>query len=264
MPKQTGFIKIKGTLNGVCYYPLKGAYIYRTAVGPSKERIYNDPAFKPVKANLLEFGGASKLAKAICTGLKQNVAAFKDSYMTSRLSGCCRKIIQKGSGEPGQREANLFNQPELLIGFQLNKTKVFSQIYTVKPIITSNTARSVVNISIPKSDKYHLKQAPKTATHFRLTAALSIVSNYKWSDTVQGYQPQHPNSNGLGVTSQSSPLLCKIEHQNIYLQLINPISTGIPANTAITVWLGIQYGNMVQNEFSPFKTAQAMACVAVL
>ncbi|WP_104733782.1 hypothetical protein [Hanstruepera ponticola] len=264
MPKQTGFIKLKGTLNGVCYYVLKGEYIKRRAAGPSKNRIYNDPAFKSVKANLQEFGGGSKLAKAIGTGLQQNVAAFKDSYMTSRLSGCCRKIIQKGSGERGQREANLFNQPELLIGFQLNKTKIFNQIYTAKPIITGNSARSVVNISIQKSSKHHLKQVPKTATHFRLTAALSIVSNYQWSEAAQCYQPQYPNSDGLGTTSQSSPLVCNMEHQNINLQLINPINTGTPTNTAITVWLGINYGNLVENEFIPLKTAQAMECVAIV
>lgn len=49
MPKQKGIIKLKGTLNGVCYYPLKGMYIKRKATGPSRERIYNDPAFKTLR-----------------------------------------------------------------------------------------------------------------------------------------------------------------------------------------------------------------------
>ena len=264
MPKQTGSIKLKGTLNGVCYYQLNGQYIQRKANGPSKERIYNDPTFTAVKANLQEFGAASKLSKAICQGLQQNVATFKDSYMTSRLTGCCRSIIKKGSGIPGQREANLFKEPSLLIGFQLNKAKVFNQIYTAKPVITSNTDRTNITMSILKSNKYNLKQAPKTTTHFRLTAAISTVSNYKWSKSAQAYQPEHPKQNALGTTIQSVPLLCKIEHENISLELQSPIHNNLSQNIAMTVWLGIQYGNLVQNKFKPFKTAQAMECIAIL
>ncbi|MGZ0015660.1 hypothetical protein [Yeosuana sp. AK3] len=42
MAKQKGIIKIKGTLNGLCYYKLNGVDMVRKATEPSKERIQND------------------------------------------------------------------------------------------------------------------------------------------------------------------------------------------------------------------------------
>lgn len=263
MPKQKGIIQLKGTLDGICYYQLNGKYISRKAVGPSKERINNDPAFKNVKSNNQEFGAASMLSKAIRTGLAANAVNFKDTYMASRLSGLCRKIIQKGRGNLGQREANLHNNPKALIGFQLNKEKPFNQIYTVIPLITYNTSNNRITILIPKSTNNNLIKRPKSATHFQLTAALSIVSNYHWKPIVNAYKPIHPKQNGLGITQQTQPLDANIDHTQLKIQLHIPTTNPINPNTAITVWLGITYLEKQNNQYISFKTGQSMQCIAI-
>ena len=264
MPKQKGVLKLKGTLQGHCYYQLNGTYVVRKAVGPSRERINNDPAFVNVKSNNQEFAAASKLSKAIRQGLGNNANQFKDSYMAGRLTGCCRKIIQKGSGQLGQREANLHNNPTALLGFQLNKAVPFNQIYTAKPKITSNSARNHININIPKSSIYNLKQIPNTATHVQLTAALSIVSNLQWEPNLNEYKPTQTALHTFGVTNQTQPLLCKIEHSNLNIPLQIPHTDHIPENLAITVWLGITYLQVQNNTSIPYKSLQAMECIAVL
>ena len=264
MPKQKGLLKLKGTLQGQCYYQLNGKYVVRKAVGPSRERINTDPAFVNVKSNNQEFAAASKLSKAIRDGLSNNAKQFKDSYMAGRLTGCCRKIIQKGSGELGQREANLHNNPKALLGFQLNKAVPFNQIYTVKPKITNNNARNHIIISIPKSTLNNHKQRPKAATHFQLTAALSMVSNLQWQANLKAYQPTNTALNALGYTTQTQPLLCKIEYSNLELSLQIPNTEHIPENLAITVWLGITYLHIQNHNKTPYKSAQAMECIAVL
>ncbi|MGJ8593784.1 MAG: hypothetical protein ACSHXF_14635 [Aquaticitalea sp.] len=261
MPKQTGLIKLKGTLNGTCYYKLNNVHIERKATGPSKERINNDPAFAAVKANTQEFGGASILSRALRTGLNQQIMTFKDSYMSSRLSGVCRAIIAKGSGMPGQREASLFNAPAMLIGFQMLKAQPFGQIYNAKPSISINRTRTTIQIHIAQSKPNHLKRRPKSATHFRLTAALSVVSCYQWVQ--DAYQPIYPSANGLGAAEQSNPLQCNAEHLDIHFNIHSPIATDLPENVAITVWLGIQYGTSSANEFIPISTVHAMECVGV-
>ena len=263
MPKiKPRFIKIHGTLNGICMYPLNGVYIARKSSAPTKEQIKNDPRFATVKANTQEFGGASILSKAICTGLQHNVQSFKDSYFTSRLSGVCRKIIQKGSGGPGQREAHLLNHKQALLSFQLHKNYIFNQIFTAEPAILIYPERNLITVTIPKSTPNNLKYYPKSATHFTLTAAISLISAHNWHPESQKYHPKHPETNGLGATITTEPLLCKIEHQNIILELKNDYYSQ-PQGAATTVWLGITFGQKENNQFIPLQTARAMECIGI-
>src|SRR5690606_758169 len=157
----------KGTLNGVCYYPLKGVYIKRKATGPSKERILTDPAFAKVRTNNLEFGLASRLSKAIRTGILETTKQFQDPTMASRLTGTCYNIIQDGSRIPGKRDANQANNPKFLICFKLKHKHALNNIYTAKAIITSKKNRRIITHNIQESCKKNLKKIPKTATHFQ-------------------------------------------------------------------------------------------------
>lgn len=260
MAKQKGFIKIKGTIQGLCYYKLNGKDIVRKASGPSKERINTDPAFVNVKANNQEFAAAVLMSKALTKSLGPISKKFKDTYMQSRLTGACRKIIQKGNGYLGQREANLLNNSDELIGFQLNKTQVFNQIYTAQIKINHNEQQNKITIAIPKSTINNLNKLPKNASHFRLTAAVSLVSSYQWKETVKAYQPLHPNQNGMGAITQSQPLGVNNEYQNIQIQV--PIKR--TSKIALTVWLGINYLKEVNGEFLELETVKAMECIAIL
>jgi len=263
MPKQEGVFRFKGTLKGKCYYQLNGEYIMRKAVGPSRERINTDPAFSNVKSNNQEFAAASKLSKAVRQGLGYNAMRFKDSYMAGRLTGCCRKIIQKGSGLLGQREANLHNHPTALIGFQLKKDVPLEHIYTAKLETNSNTSRHQIDIKIPKTNSNHHNHKPLNATHFQLTAALSLVSNLQWIPNLNAYQPTHSALHTLSVTNQTQPLLCKIEHLNINIPLQISTTAELPNTIAITVWLGITYLNLDDGNIIPLQSPKAMACIAV-
>ena len=264
MPKQKGIIKLKGTLNGVCYYPLKGMYIKRKATGPSRERIYNDPAFKTVKANTQEFGGASKLSKAIRTGILETTKQFQDPTMSSRLTGTCYNIIQEGSGIPGKREANLANNPQALIGFKFNKKLALDNIYTAKPIITSKKNRRIITLNIPESSKKNLKKIPKTATHFQLIAALSVVSGYKCRPNQKAYRPITPKHNALGTTQKTQPLLCKIEHKNLQIKLETPVKTAVSKHASLVVWFGIQFIKQEGIQYYSLKNSKVMQCVTLL
>ncbi|MCX7548102.1 hypothetical protein OS188_09070 [Xanthomarina sp. F1114] len=264
MAKQKGLIKIHGTLNGISYYPLGGQYISRIATGPSKERIQTDPAYAKVRANNLEFGMASRLSKAIRTGILETAKEFQDSTMASRLTGVCYKIIKEGSGSPGKREASLTNNPKALKGFQLNQKQSFEQIYTAKPIVTSHKNRRIITLSIPKSSKIHLEKKPKTATHFQLIAALSLVSNYKCRPNQKSYRPVAPKHNGLGITQKSEPLLCKIEHTNLQIQLKTPVKTAVSKHATLIVWFGIQFLKQEKKQFHLLKNRQVMHCITLL
>ena len=262
MARQKGIIKLKGTLQGFCHYKLNGRHIVRKASGPSRERINTDPAFANVKANNQEFAGAVLLSKAIRIGLGEVAVKFKDPYMASRLTGTCRSVIQQGNGVLGKREANLLNLPNKLIGFELNKSQPFKQIYTATTKVECSTDRTEITINIPQSIEASVNRKPKNALHFKLTGAISCVSVYQWQKNTPGYCPLYPKRDGLGKVSCSKPLQINKEHQNIQikLQMLDPM----PPYLAITVWLGITFGKTIENNFKPMETSKAMQCIAIL
>jgi hypothetical protein len=174
-------LKIIGTIKSITYYRLNGEYVKRKSSPPTRDQILYDPRFSTVKANVQEFAGGTMLSKAIYTGLGENHKIFRDSYFTSRLTGRCRKIIQKGRGAKGQREANVFNFTEALIGLQLHKKQIFNQIYWAKKSILVNSDRSTITINIKNSSDLNLGKYPKSATHFMLTAVISTVSAHTWN-----------------------------------------------------------------------------------
>jgi hypothetical protein len=264
MPKQKGIIKIHGALNGTSYYPLKGEYISRVANGPSKEQIQTDSTYAHIKASQLEFGMASRLSKALRTGILDTAKEFQDPKMASRLTKACYNIIKEGSGSIGKREANLANNPQDLIGFQLNKKQTLDQIYTVTPVVTSYKSRRFITVSIPKSSEIHLKKKPKTATHFQLTVALSVVSNYKCRPEQKTYRPVAPKHNSFGITRTTEPLLCKIEHTNLQIHLETPVKTAVSTNASLVVWFGIQFLKQEGPSFYILKSNKVMQCIHLL
>lgn len=264
MAKQKGIIKIHGTIKGTTYYPLFGEHISRRANGPSKERIQTDPAFAKQRANNQEFGMASRLSKAIRTGILETTKEFQDNTISSRLTGVCYRIIQEGSGPPGKREANLANNPQALIGFKLKNKQALDSTYTAKPIITSHKNRRIITLSIPNSNQIHLYQTPKTATHFQLTAALSVVSSYKCRPNQKTYRPTAPKHNALGTSQKTEPLLCKIEHTNLQIQLETPVKMAVSPQASLVVWFGIQYLKLKDSQTHTFKNSQVMQCIHLL
>ena len=276
MPKIKSIIKIVGTIKGMTYYFLNGEYVARRSNPPTKDQIYNDPRFASVRANTKEFGGASILSKAIRNGLGENEKMFKDIRFASRLSGTCRKIIQKGSGKMGEREANLSNMPETLKGFQLHKTQIFNRIFPANPVVTTDQNKQLITISIPKV-KVIPPKGKSRATHFMLIGAISTVSSYKWHRKTQKYRPISAKSNGLGAMATTESLSCNKLYPNIQLTLTNPIrpnsfpfpkfnifTTNLSNSTAITVWLGITFGSMEGQTYSVHKKSRAMECIALL
>lgn len=277
MAKVKSIIKFVGTIKGITYYFLNGKYLSREANPPTKDQIKYDPRFATVKANTQEFGGASILSKAIRNGLGENEKLFKDNRFTSRLTGACRKIIQKGNGKSGERLASLANMPDALKGFQLQKHQIFNQIFATTPIITTDPNRQLITISIPRVNLTATKNNSKSSTHFKLIAVISLVAVHKWDRKTQKYQPTQTKLNGLGAMSSTAPLLLNKEHQNVSLIMANPIkqkrypfpkikflSRTKPNRISITVWLGITFGSMEGTKYKIEKKTRAMECIAVL
>lgn len=248
-----------GSIGNLTYYNLKGVGpITREKYGPSKEDMDNNPNFAVTKQNNAEFGGASIVGKALRLGLGQIGKEFQDSTFSGRLAGKIRTVIQQGDGISGQRQCNLHKAPANIIDVPLKKTNIFSRIWSAPYQCTINNQGSAITIFIPKMESHHHTKPPKYAVYFKLTAALSLVSNHQVINNT--YTPIHPQQNGIGNQTQTQPLKLNSTHTNTTLTLNIPEGKSLAKDLAATIWLGITY---LTNDTYPMESQKAMQCIAI-
>ena len=86
MAKQTGIIKLKGTIGGISFYKTGDGHLAREKGGVDKSRIQNDPAFQRTRENGSEFGRAGKGGKIIRNAIRILLQNAKDKRVVSRLT----------------------------------------------------------------------------------------------------------------------------------------------------------------------------------
>jgi hypothetical protein len=86
MAKQTGIIKLKGTIGGISFYKTGDGHLAREKGGVDKSRIQNDPAFQRTRENGSEFGRAGKGGKILRNAIRILLQNAKDKRVVSRLT----------------------------------------------------------------------------------------------------------------------------------------------------------------------------------
>ena len=86
MAKQTGIIKLKGTIGGISFYKTSDGHLAREKGGVDKSRIQNDPAFQRTRENGSEFGRAGKGGKVLRNAIRILLQNAKDKRVVSRLT----------------------------------------------------------------------------------------------------------------------------------------------------------------------------------
>ena len=262
-----------GTLDGITYYMLNGVRVCRKATPHTKEQIYNDPRFAEVRLINNEFGGASTYAKAIRTGLEPYLNTFKDHSFNGRLTSKCLQITKKGRGVPGQRNIHVLQHPEALIGIQLNTKYAFKDLLKFSPNLKQKRKGIYISFSGLKKEQFVGK--PTYASHFVLIALRNSIPEYSWDPIAKKYTPVTllPEAGSTCLTSPPIAISEIPEEIEFFLPFLkNPLhkedqttdaSAGTVFKKAHTIWLGIQFGQRINNRFDPFETGRTMQCIAV-
>jgi hypothetical protein len=203
MSKQTGLIRLKGTIGGVTFYKSEGVDLARTANGPDKERIENDPAFKRTRENNAEFGGSATAAKAMRVAFASSLNTMADSRLVSRLTRLFKEINAKGNGPRGRRPITISANRTMLDNIDFNKKTVFSSIFSAPFTVTPAAARNGVSVEIPPFDPNVYISAPAGATHFRIIVAIGSISDFVYNSDTGHYEPTKPLLNSLGGVGYS-------------------------------------------------------------
>ncbi len=86
MARQTGIIKLKGTIGGISFYKTTDGHLAREKGGVDANRIANDPAFQRTRENGSEFGRAGKGGKLLRNAIRILLQNAKDKRVVSRLT----------------------------------------------------------------------------------------------------------------------------------------------------------------------------------
>ncbi len=265
MAKNNSYLKFEGTLGGLTYYEKDGKSLVKVKSSVSKSRIEKDPNYKRTRENMQEFGGAAKASKALRDSLITVVKSMGDTYLSARLTGIMRKMLNTGTGIRGKREINILANKDLLEGFELNKKDALStQFYAPYKLPSLNANRDIATWTIPDFNTDAFITAPEGATHFKLILAAGLVSDYEFVQALNSYEPVDESENAIGNTSESAaiPIVGDVG-SDITLTVDLEIGTPVVATTATLTAIGIMFFQDINGQFYQLASSNAMKIATV-
>lgn len=96
MAEQTGMIRMKGTVAGVCFFKLNGKYYARKKSSLSSKRVKKDPSFHETMKYAGLFAKASVIGSTVYQLLQKEKRGRK---VYQQLTGKAMKLLKEGLSE---------------------------------------------------------------------------------------------------------------------------------------------------------------------
>lgn len=173
MAKQTGIVRISGTVGNLTFAQSPNGDEVRKRTTMDGQRMKTDKRFKRTRENWSEFARAGKAAKILRKAFAQQAKPLSDRLSYSRLVTQTMKIVKSDPvSDRGQRQLILGDFSNLL-GYEFNITQSLKATYTGKLDLIIDRAAGTTDISIPAVVPDILIDEPTGATHFKYVAACS-------------------------------------------------------------------------------------------
>ena len=207
MAKQTGIIKLKGTIDDIAFYKTSDGHLARAKGGIDRDTILHSASFARTRENNSEFGSAGKGGKLIRSALRSLMQNAKDRRVVSRLTTLLLAIIKTDPvNERGKRNIDEGNL-DLLEGFDFNSNgklgTTFFGLFTPGFDRVSGDA----TIAVDPFSATNQIAAPSGTTHYKLAmgaAELDFVNKkFVYSEMDMGILP-YDNAAVLATTLTAS------------------------------------------------------------
>jgi len=175
MAKQSGIIKLKGTIGDISFYKSQDGHLAREKGGVSADRIKSDPSFQRTRENGSEFGTAGAAGKVLRNAFRQLVQPVADGRLVSRLTKEMLAVVKTDEDNfRGQRNVQNGNL-RLLKGFEFNINGLFRTTFYAPYEVTIDSATGAMKVAVPSFVPMSAVMAPAGATHFMLVSAGALI-----------------------------------------------------------------------------------------
>jgi len=175
MARQTGIIKLKGTIGGISFYKTSDGHLAREKGGVDANRIANDPAFQRTRENGSEFGRAGKGGKVLRNAIRYLLIQAKDKRVVSRLTTDLLKVVKTDATNTRGLRTVQDGDLSLLEGFDFNKNgKLGSTLFADSTKAFDRVAGDATLGLLPFKPMVHIA-APVGTTHFKMMMGAAEV-----------------------------------------------------------------------------------------
>lgn len=256
---QKGPIRIKGQIGDLTFFTKDGKGFVRESTSLDKSKIMNDPAFKRTRENMSEFGGSAMVGKSLRTGLAELIKFMGGRYISSRVTGLFRKLVELGGGSRGKRSFEIVLNQEIIEGFEFTPDASFSAVFNAPYTIAANVDRNEVTITIPVFNTDNYITPPQGATHCRVVNALTVLSDFTYINSVKHYKAVNPGINGKHNITYSPYTLLGGNSPGI-LSIVSAIPGApvIPLTAGVIACIGIEFYQEINGDFYLLAAKNAM------
>lgn len=176
MARQTGLIKLKGTLDNVNFYKTKDGDLARMKTSVDAKRIANDPAFERTRENGAEFASSASSGKLLRDSIRPMMLNASDSRVVSRLTKVMSQIKNldptsaRGARNVGVGIADPLAKAKLK-GFNFNIEAILGSILFNPFAVNVATGEITIDGLVPINEL----ATPQGATHITLRGAWAKI-----------------------------------------------------------------------------------------
>ncbi len=201
MARQSGIIKLKGTIGDITFYKTSDGDLARLKGGIDANRMANDPAFQRTRENGSEFGRAGKGGKLIRNTMRVLLEQAKDKRLTSRLTKDLLAVVKTDAINDRGLRTIQDGDMSMLLGFEFNiNGKLSATLHAVNTVAFDRVSGDASLSLAPFSPKKRIA-APRGTTHFKLvTGAAEIdfaAETFTFSDDETAVLPYNKAATAL-------------------------------------------------------------------
>jgi hypothetical protein len=214
MAKQTGIIKLKGTIGDISFYKTADGHLARAKGGVDANRIATDPAFQRTRENGSEFGRAGKGGKVLRNAIRVLLQNAKDKRVVSRLTTDLLKVVKSDTTNTRGERTIQDGTFGLLEDFNFNNKAILGSTLFAEYDTSYDRLTGEVEINIPSFAPSIRIAAPAGTTHFKIAMGASDLDFVNQTSTFESdetailpYDNQNTASIDLAAVITSSSTL---------------------------------------------------------
>ena len=169
MAKQTGIIKLKGTIGDISFYKSGDGHLARAKGGIDGKRIASDPAFQRTRENGSEFGKAGKAGKLLRIAIRTLLQRAKDKRLVGRLTAALLKIIKTDTTNARGLRTVQDVVVSMLKNFEFNINAKLASTLFASYVSTFDRVSGDGKLNISKFIPTSAIVGPTGTTHYRIS-----------------------------------------------------------------------------------------------